>query len=70
MSQKDPERAKEIIEAKQEQWTEVADKIKEEDPEAYEHLTGERSETRVGYAVAVRDWRPSCRCRSCCSPRC
>ncbi len=29
----------------------VADKIREADPEAYENLTGERSETRVGYAV-------------------
>ena len=27
------------------------DKIQDEDPEAYEYLTGERSETRVGYAV-------------------
>lgn len=47
----DPERAKEIIEAKQKQWTEVADKIEERDPEAYENLRGSRSETRVGYAV-------------------
>ena len=33
-AQKSPERAKAIIEAKQEQWTETADKIKEEDPES------------------------------------
>ncbi len=48
--QKDPEAGKKIIEAKKQEWTEVADKIKETDPEAYENLTGERSETRVGYA--------------------
>jgi hypothetical protein len=50
-AQKSPERAKAIIEAKQEQWNETAGKIKQEDPEAYEHLTGGRSETRVGYSV-------------------
>ena len=50
-AQKDPARGKQIIEAKQKQWTEVAEKIKSEDPEAYENLTGGRSETRVGYAV-------------------
>ena len=48
--QKDPEQGKKIIEEKKQKWTEVADKIKEVDPEAYENLTGERSETRVGYA--------------------
>ena len=48
--QQDPEEGKKIIEAKKQKWTEVADKIKEVDPEAYENLTGERSETRVGYA--------------------
>ncbi len=50
-AEKDPERGKRILEAKQQQWTKVADKIHSEDPEAYENLTGARSETRVGYAV-------------------
>jgi uncharacterized membrane protein len=50
-AQKDPERAKQIIEAKQKDWSQVAEKIRTEDPEAYENLTGGRSETRVGYAV-------------------
>lgn len=49
-AQKDPKRAKEIIEAKQKQWDAVAEKIKAEDPEAYENLAGKRSETRVGYS--------------------
>ena len=48
---RDPEQGKKIIEAKKQKWTEVADKIGEVDPEAYENLTGERSETRVGYAT-------------------
>ena len=47
----DPERAKEIFAAKQERWNEVADQVKESDPEAYENLRGTRSETRVGYAL-------------------
>jgi hypothetical protein len=50
-AQKDPEKAKQIMETKQARWTAVADKIKAADPEAYENLKGERSETRVGYAV-------------------
>lgn len=50
-AQQDPDRAKEIIEAKQKKWDEIAEKIKEEDPEAYENLTGRRSETRVGYSI-------------------
>ncbi|ROR91820.1 hypothetical protein [Nocardioides aurantiacus] len=50
-AESDPERAKEIFEAKQERWMEVADQIKERDPEAYENLRGTRSETRVGYAL-------------------
>jgi hypothetical protein len=47
----DPERGTAIIEDKQETWKQTADRIKEEDPEAYEYLTGRRSETRIGYAV-------------------
>lgn len=49
--ERDPEAGKAIIEEKQETWTQLAEQIKEEDPEAYEHLTGVRSETRVGYAI-------------------
>ena len=49
-AQQDPDEGKLLIEAKKEQWTEVSDKIREADPEAYENLTGARSETRVGYA--------------------
>ena len=49
--ERDPDRGKEIIEHKQEQWETVADKIEDEDPEAYEYLQGMHSETRVGYAI-------------------
>lgn len=48
--QKDPERGEEIIEAKQERWKEIAERIEEDDPTAYAHLTGQRSDTRFGYA--------------------
>ncbi|WP_104105323.1 hypothetical protein [Nocardioides sp. 616] len=47
----DPERGNLIIEAKKEQWKTTAETIENEDPEAYEYLTGERSDTRVGYAI-------------------
>ncbi len=47
----DPERGKQIIEQKQKDWGALADKIEETDPTAYEHLTGKRSDTRVGYAL-------------------
>jgi hypothetical protein len=49
--QNDPERGQAIIEAKQERYEELAAEIKEDDPAAYEHLTGKRSDTRVGYAI-------------------
>lgn len=49
--QKDPESGAKIIEQKRETWKEIASKVQREDPEAYEHLTGTRSETRVGYAA-------------------
>ena len=49
---KDPSGAgKKIIETKQDNWAKVADAIKADDPSAYEYLTGERTETRFGYAV-------------------
>jgi hypothetical protein len=47
----DPERGRQIVEEKQQAWKDVAGKIQDEDPEAYEYLTGKRSETRIGYAV-------------------
>ncbi|WP_157682671.1 hypothetical protein [Nocardioides scoriae] len=50
-AESDPDRAKEIFEAKEDRWLDVADEIKERDPEAYENLRGTRSETRVGYAL-------------------
>ncbi|NUS49772.1 MAG: hypothetical protein HOQ22_01870, partial [Nocardioidaceae bacterium] len=49
--QHDPERGKEIIEAKKDDWKTAASEIKDNDPAAYEHLTGKRSDTRVGYAL-------------------
>ncbi|MCM0622534.1 hypothetical protein [Nocardioides bruguierae] len=47
----DPDRGQEIIEQKQEDWKDVASEIEDRDPEAYEYLTGQRSEARVGYAI-------------------
>jgi hypothetical protein len=47
----DPDRGKQIIERKREKFAEVAEKVKEADPDAYEYLTGKRSDTRVGYAA-------------------
>lgn len=46
----DPRAGKRLIEQKQEDFGKLADKIKNEDPEAYEYLQGTRSETRVAYA--------------------
>ncbi|MEH0982734.1 MFS transporter [Micromonospora sp. CPCC 205556] len=37
-----------VIKAKQQQWMTVAGQIKEEDPEAYEYLTGARDMDRIG----------------------
>ena len=49
--QRDPAAGKEIIEAKQDDWQRLAARVQDDDPSAYEHLTGKRSDTRVGYAV-------------------
>lgn len=49
--QHDPEQGKQIIETKKDDWKTVASEIKSSDPSAYEHLTGKRSDTRVGYAI-------------------
>lgn len=48
---RDPEKGKKLIERKQEEYAAVAEAIKNDDPSAYEYLTGQRSETRVGYAA-------------------
>ena len=37
----DPEQGKQIIEEKKQAWEDVAGKIQDEDPEAYEYLTGQ-----------------------------
>ncbi len=47
----DPERGEEIIEDKQERFEDVAAQVKEDDPAAYQYLTGHQSDTRVGYAI-------------------
>lgn len=47
----DPEAGKKIIEAKQAKFEDAAEKIKDADPDAYDYLTGRRSDTRVGYAI-------------------
>jgi hypothetical protein len=47
----DPDRGQQIIEDKQERFEEVADRVQQEDPAAYEYLTGHQSDTRVGYAI-------------------
>ncbi|MFC5175627.1 hypothetical protein [Nocardioides taihuensis] len=47
----DPEEGQQIIEDKQDAWKSTAERIEDEDPEAYEYLTGRRSETRIGYAM-------------------
>ena len=49
--QSDPDAGKDLIEQKKEDYASLADKIKDEDPDAYEYLTGKRSDTRVGYAA-------------------
>ena len=49
--EKNPDKAEAIVDAKQEQWRSTAEEIKKSSPEAYEYLTGGRSEARVGFAV-------------------
>jgi len=45
---RDPSRRQEIIEAKADQWMRIAEQIRAEDPEAYEHLQGVNGMERVG----------------------
>jgi hypothetical protein len=47
----DPAAGQNIIKAKQAKFKDAAKKIKEADPDAYDYLTGRRSDSRVGYAV-------------------
>ncbi len=49
--QHDPQRGKQIIQDKEDRWAQLASQIKDTDPEAYENLTGKRSDTRIGYAL-------------------
>ncbi len=49
--QHDAGAGKQILEAKADRWKTLASEIEAADPAAYEHLTGKRSDTRVGYAV-------------------
>lgn len=49
--QNDPVAGKRIVETKKDAFQQIALAIKVSDPTAYEHLTGKRSDTRVGYAI-------------------
>ncbi|GLY14103.1 hypothetical protein LWF15_34425 [Kineosporia rhizophila] len=49
--QSDPAQGRKIIEAKQDKFEAAAGEIKAADPDAYEYLTGKRSDSRVGYAM-------------------
>ncbi|QCC78422.1 hypothetical protein [Nocardioides daphniae] len=48
--ERNPSAGKQLIEQKKDDFAEIAEKIKSDDPEAYEYLQGVRSETRVAYA--------------------
>lgn len=47
----DPAAGRRILEAKSAQFAEAAEQVKAQDPDAYEYLTGKRSDARVGYAL-------------------
>ncbi|GLY33622.1 hypothetical protein [Kineosporia sp. NBRC 101731] len=49
--QSDPAQGRKIIEAKEKKFETAAKEIKSADPDAYEYLTGKRSDSRVGYAM-------------------
>jgi len=40
-----------ILDGKRDEFKRIAEEVKDADPNAYDYLTGKRSETRVGYAV-------------------
>jgi hypothetical protein len=46
-----PAEGKKIIEAKEKKFTDAATQIQNQDPDAYQYLTGQRSDSRVGYAL-------------------
>jgi hypothetical protein len=46
----DPDRGREIVEAKKEKFKQTAAQVQRADPDAYEYLTGKRSDTRVGFS--------------------
>lgn len=46
-----PEAGKAILDAKKKKFEDTANLIKESDPDAYESLTGRKSDVRVGYAL-------------------
>jgi hypothetical protein len=48
---RDPAERERIFKEKQEKYKGVAADVQRTDPDAYEYLTGKRSETRVGYAM-------------------
>jgi membrane protein implicated in regulation of membrane protease activity len=47
----DPKQGQQIIKDKEKKFESAAKAIKAEDPDAYEYLTGKRSDSRVGYAL-------------------
>jgi len=47
----DPDQGNKIVASKQEKFEDAAKKIEAADPDAYEYLTGRRSDSRVGYAM-------------------
>jgi hypothetical protein len=46
----DPDRGRKIVQQKQEKFKQTAERVQKEDPDAYEYLTGKRSDTRVGFS--------------------
>ncbi len=49
--QDDPEAGRRIIDAKRDDFGDLADRVRKDDPAAYQFLTGQRSDTRVAYAI-------------------
>jgi hypothetical protein len=49
--QDDPEAGRKIIDAKRDDFGDLADQVRKDDPAAYQFLTGQRSDTRVAYAI-------------------
>lgn len=47
----DPDAGQQIIESKRRAFADLAAIIKQSDPTAYDHLTGRRADTRIGYAL-------------------